>query len=181
MIGGNVSALIQVKDSGTKNTIGERIHQWVDVTSLKGFLDYQGGQNGFQTYDIKMQETTHIFICDFNSLKSLSKGWVWNPFSLVNGVIRTVTQEETQEEETEGTQETEPVETNDPAETTGTTEETEETESEPEVVETVDLTSENARMFVNGNLYQILLIDDPMGLHKHLEIYLKYVGGGLGV
>lgn len=143
MIGGNVSALIQVKDDGTKNSIGERIHQWVDVFSLKGFLDYQGGQNSFQTYDAKVQETTHIFICDFNNLKSLLKGWVWNPFSLVNGVIPTVTQEETQE--------------------------------------TVDLTSENARMLVNGNVYQILLIDDPMGLHKHLEIYLKYVGGGLGV
>lgn len=156
MIGGNVSALIQVKDDGTKNSIGERIHQWVDVFSLKGFLDYQGGQNSFQTYDAKVQETTHIFICDFNNLKSLLKGWVWNPFSLVNGVIPTVTQEETVEE---------------------TSEEIEDEETQ----ETVDLTSENARMLVNGNVYQILLIDDPMGLHKHLEIYLKYVGGGLGV
>lgn len=156
MIGGNVSALIQVKDDGTKNSIGERIHQWVDVFSLKGFLDYQGGQNSFQTYDAKVQETTHIFICDFNNLKSLLKGWVWNPFSLVNGVIPTITQEETVEE---------------------TSEETEDEETQ----ETVDLTSENARMLVNGNVYQILLIDDPMGLHKHLEIYLKYVGGGLGV
>ena len=31
MIGGNLTALIQVKDEGTKNSIGERIHQWVDV------------------------------------------------------------------------------------------------------------------------------------------------------
>ena len=174
MIGGNVSALIQVKDDGTKNSIGERIHQWVDVFSLKGFLDYQGGQNSFQTYDAKVQETTHIFICDFNNLKSLLKGWVWNPFSLVNGVIPTVTQEESDDEESE----------DDPVEETQeeTVEETSEEETEDEETqETVDLTSENARMLVNGNVYQILLIDDPMGLHKHLEIYLKYVGGGLGV
>ena len=170
MIGGNVSALIQVKDDGTKNSIGERIHQWVDVFSLKGFLDYQGGQNSFQTYDAKVQETTHIFICDFNNLKSLLKGWVWNPFSLVNGVIPTISQDDSEDEESE----------DDPAEETQ--EETvEETSEDEETQETVDLTSENARMLVNGNVYQILLIDDPMGLHKHLEIYLKYVGGGLGV
>ncbi len=141
MIGGNITGLIQVKDDGQKNDIGERIHEWVDVASLKGFLDYQGGQNAIQTYDVKMQETTHIFICDFQSLTGLSKKWVWNPFNLTNGVIPTDAQDET----------------------------------------TVDLTSENGRMLVNGNIYQILMIDDPMGLHKHLEIYLKYVGGGLGV
>lgn len=42
-------------------------------------------------------------------------------------------------------------------------------------------TSENSRMMIDGNIYNILLIDDPMGMQEHLEIYLKYVGGGLGV
>lgn len=42
-------------------------------------------------------------------------------------------------------------------------------------------TSENSRMVIDGNIYNILLIDDPMGMQEHLEIYLKYVGGGLGV
>lgn len=42
-------------------------------------------------------------------------------------------------------------------------------------------TSENSRMVIDGNVYNILLIDDPMGMHEHMEIYLKYVGGGLGV
>lgn len=139
MIGGNVAGLIQVKDEGQKNLIGERIHEWTDVTSLKGFLDYQGGQNAYQTWDAKIQESTHIFICDFTSLKNLSEDWVWNPFNLTNGVIKSGTQD------------------------------------------MIDLTSENGRMVVNGDTYDILMIDDPMGLHKHLEIYLKYVGGGLGV
>lgn len=139
MIGGNVAGLIQVKDEGQKNLIGERIHEWTDVTSLKGFLDYQGGQNAYQTWDAKVQESTHIFICDFTSLKNLSEDRVWNPFNLTNGVIKNGTQD------------------------------------------MIDLTSENGRMVVNGDTYDILMIDDPMGLHKHLEIYLKYVGGGLGV
>ena len=42
---------------------------------------------------------------------------------------------------------------------------------------TVDATSENARMLIDGQVYQIQVIDDPMNMHQHLEIYLKYVGG----
>ena len=37
--------------------------------------------------------------------------------------------------------------------------------------------AENSRMIVNGAVYDITLIDDPMGLHKQLEIFLKYTGG----
>ena len=44
-----------------------------------------------------------------------------------------------------------------------------------------NVTSKNARMVIDEEIYQILLIDDPMNMHHHLEIYLKYVGGGLGV
>lgn len=44
-----------------------------------------------------------------------------------------------------------------------------------------EVTSENAKMVIDGEVYQILLIDDPMNMHQHLEIYLQYVGGGLGV
>lgn len=28
----------------------------------------------------------------------------------------------------------------------------------------------------NGLIYDVTLIDDPMNLHQHLEIFLKYVG-----
>lgn len=138
-VGGNITALVQVKDEGQKNAIGEREHEWIDVTEMFGWLDYQDGQSTLNTYNAKMQETTHIFICDFHTCKSLSKKLVWNPFDFINGVMLT-----TQDEK-------------------------------------VDVTSENSRMIVNGNVYQILMIDDPMGMHKQLEIYLKYVGGGLGV
>ena len=39
------------------------------------------------------------------------------------------------------------------------------------------ISAENSRIVVNGNVYDVLLIDDPMEMHKQLEIYLKYTGG----
>ena len=40
---------------------------------------------------------------------------------------------------------------------------------------TVDV--EKARMLINNSIYDITFIDDPMGLHDHLEIFLKNKGG----
>lgn len=37
--------------------------------------------------------------------------------------------------------------------------------------------SENSRMVIDDQVYDIMLIDDPMGMHEQLEIYLKYTGG----
>ena len=37
--------------------------------------------------------------------------------------------------------------------------------------------AETSRMTIDGRAYDITLIDDPMGLHMQLEIYLKYTGG----
>lgn len=41
------------------------------------------------------------------------------------------------------------------------------------------INAENARMRIHGKLYDIMLIDNPMGMGKgsQLEIYLKFVGG----
>lgn len=36
---------------------------------------------------------------------------------------------------------------------------------------------EKARMVIKDKMYDITWIDDPMGLNRHLEIFLKYVGG----
>lgn len=43
----------------------------------------------------------------------------------------------------------------------------------------VRINAENARMRINGKLYDITLIDNPMemGSGSQLEIYLKYTGG----
>lgn len=41
--------------------------------------------------------------------------------------------------------------------------------------------AENCRLLDgNGRVYDVVLIDDPMKLHRQLEIYLKYTGGPEG-
>lgn len=37
--------------------------------------------------------------------------------------------------------------------------------------------AENSRLMANGEIYDVMLVDDPMGLHKQIEIYLQYRGG----
>ena len=39
------------------------------------------------------------------------------------------------------------------------------------------ITAENSRMIVDGKRYDVTYIDDPMGVHKQIEIFLKYTGG----
>lgn len=39
------------------------------------------------------------------------------------------------------------------------------------------LGTENSRMLIGDEVYEVLLYDDPMQMHEHLEIYVKYVGG----
>ena len=39
------------------------------------------------------------------------------------------------------------------------------------------ITAENSRAIVEGSRYDVLFIDDPMGRHRQIEIYLKYTGG----
>ena len=39
------------------------------------------------------------------------------------------------------------------------------------------LCAENCRITIGGRHYAVTMIDDPMGLHDHLEIYLNYAGG----
>lgn len=117
-IGGNIEALLQI-NVPTENEIGSKVDKWHDVVSLKGFLDLSSGDSKHTTYDAKIQESTHIFICDFKPI--------------------------------------------------------------PEIIEVegnfVRVSPENARMVANSQRYDVMLIDDPMNLHKHLEIYLKYTGG----
>lgn len=109
MICGNISAEIQIFDS-ICNEIGEAEKTWKTVQTLKGFLDLCGGDSDYKSFDAKVQDSTHVFICDFLSLNSL-------------------------------------------------------------------ITAENCRMKINDRIYDIMLIDNPMGLDKHYEFYLKYIGG----
>lgn len=136
-VGGNIYALLQVKSKGVKNSIGACENNWLDCTSLCGWLDLSTGDSKHNIFNAKIQESTHVFLCDFTSLKALTTKWVWNPSSSLTGIIN---------------------------------------KDEQETV--VDVTSENARMVIQGSVYEVLLIDNPMNMNEHLEIYLRFIGGG---
>lgn len=120
-IGGNTQAIIQVKCSQGKNAIGAGVSEWMKVLELTGWLDLSTGDSKYTNFNAKVQESTHIFLCDYKPLV---------------GVVK-VDEQET----------------------------------------TITVTSENARMIVNNLVYEILLIDNPMEMNEHYEIYLKFVGG----
>ena len=39
------------------------------------------------------------------------------------------------------------------------------------------IAAEKSRAVIDGHVYDITLIDDPMNMHKHWEIFLKFTGG----
>ncbi len=65
MIGGNITADIQVSSVRT-NDIGESIQEWQTVIQrVKGWLDYSSGEAQYEKYKAKIAEMTHVFICDY--------------------------------------------------------------------------------------------------------------------
>lgn len=110
MIHGNIRAEIQIINGTTKNRVGEQIPNWLTVQTLFGWLDLQGGDSKYTTYNAKVQESTHVFLADYVELDSRIK-------------------------------------------------------------------AENSRAVIGGLVYDIMLPDDPMGMHRQWEIYLKFTGG----
>lgn len=114
MIGGNTTLSLKRKTgSYTKNSIGERIPEIADYIDLVGYLDLSNVDTKHTIYNAKIQESDHIFICDYVDLP------------LING-------------------------------------------KKPK---TSELIAEN-----NGDEYDVILLDNPMNLNKHFEIYLRYKG-----
>lgn len=110
MIGGNITGNLQLKTASMKNDIGESVPTWITIHALTGWIDLSSGDSKYASYDAKIQESTHIFVCDYVALDSRIK-------------------------------------------------------------------AENSRMVINSKNYDVMLIDNPMGMNKHLEIYLKFTGG----
>jgi hypothetical protein len=107
-IKGNTVLRLQAKTGKfTINSIGERVPEIVDYKKLRGFLDLSNGDTKHTIYNAKIQESDHIFICDYVSIEY-----------------------------------------------------------------------DASQLFasVNNKKYEVIMIDNPMGLNKHLEIYLRYVG-----
>ena len=67
-IGGNINAVIQVCTGTSKNEIGEIVKTWVDVQTIKGWLDLSSGDSRYTAYHAKIQESTHVFIADYVKL-----------------------------------------------------------------------------------------------------------------
>ena len=67
MIGGNITATIQIS-STTRNKIGEAVKTWKDIQDVTGWLDYQAGDSRYNTYNAKIQESTHVFVADYVEL-----------------------------------------------------------------------------------------------------------------
>lgn len=116
-IGGNTKAIIQMKQNTKdenghyiRDKVGAIVMTWANIQTIKGWLDLASGDSQYGTYNAKIQESTHFFICDYVKLDER-------------------------------------------------------------------ITAENSRMMVNGKLYDIVLIDNPMELNAQLEFYLKYTGG----
>lgn len=70
-IGGNITAEIQVFAS-VENEIGEYEKSWETAKTLTGFLDMRSGDSKYQSYDTKLEESTHIFLADFTPLDGIT-------------------------------------------------------------------------------------------------------------
>lgn len=66
-IGGNITGTIQTKTKVGMNAIGEAEHTWTDAHSIIGWLGMQSGGYQRTTYNAKIEETTHVFLCDYHS------------------------------------------------------------------------------------------------------------------
>lgn len=63
-IGGNVHATLQTCGK-QKNDIGEMVNVWTDAADLCGWLDFLSGGTEYMTFHAKVQQSTHVFLCDY--------------------------------------------------------------------------------------------------------------------
>ena len=65
-IGGKTIGTIQT-NTVVKNAIGEGEKKWADAFSHAGWLDLQSGDSKYSTNKAKLEESTHVFLCDYHS------------------------------------------------------------------------------------------------------------------
>ncbi len=66
-IGGNLYGTIQTKTKTGKNKLGEAELTWENKYTQQGWLDMQSADSRRNTYNAKIEDSTHIFICDFDA------------------------------------------------------------------------------------------------------------------
>jgi hypothetical protein len=64
-IGGNITGTIQANTT-EKNAMGEAEKIWSDVASQVGWLGLQSGDSKYKNFSAKLEESTHVFLCDYN-------------------------------------------------------------------------------------------------------------------
>ena len=66
-IGGNIDCILKIEEV-TTSAIGEKVKKWVDLITINGFLDLQNQNKDFANYNKAMEDSTHVFICDYVSI-----------------------------------------------------------------------------------------------------------------
>ena len=64
-IGGNITGIIHTKTT-ERNAIGEGVPAWRDSFEQIGWLGLQSGDSKRSTFNAKLEESTHVFLCDFH-------------------------------------------------------------------------------------------------------------------
>lgn len=67
-IGGNVTATLERRTAGELNAIGQRKNTYEVDRELVGHMDFQAGGANRLDYGTKLEDTTHVFLCDFVDL-----------------------------------------------------------------------------------------------------------------
>ncbi len=65
-IGGKTIGTIQTNTT-VKNAIGEAVKEWVDAFRHVGWLGLQSGDSKYTNHNAKLEESTHVFLCDYHS------------------------------------------------------------------------------------------------------------------
>lgn len=65
-IGGNIYGVIQTCTS-EKNALHEAENTWGDAFHWPGWLGLQSGDSKYGNHNAKLEESTHVFLCDFHS------------------------------------------------------------------------------------------------------------------
>lgn len=113
-----------------RNAIGEQVETWEDALTLRGVLDMSSGGTNYTSFNAKIMESTHVFLCDYVRAETGAESAKIGVAAIGSFEIDAVRQ----------------------------------------------ICATESRFVVDGAAYDVTMIDDPCGLHDHLEIYLQYRG-----
>lgn len=92
-IGGNINGIIQIKSMCGVNAIGEAECVWTDAFTHIGWLGMESGGMRRDTYKTKLEESTHVFMCDYHEgiyslaaqdTRMIIKGFVYDVLMIDN-------------------------------------------------------------------------------------------------